>query len=385
VRILHTSDWQLGITRSFLDPEAQGRYSGARLQAVRRVLQVAAERACDVVVVAGDVFEHPLVPTRVVQQAVEVLREAAVPVLLLPGNHDPLGPHSLYERDLAPDRRPPGLVVLDQVGVSTPVPGLQVVAAPYPSKQPPPDLLACALDGVTEPEPGVTRVLVAHGQVEQYGQVGDAEGEGADLSLPLLQQAVDRGLVHYVALGDHHSRRQVDPSRPIWFSGTPEVTRFTERDPGWALVVDVDPRTSAVTVDPVRVGTWRFERREVTLADEADVDRLLAELSEATGRDRAVLRLVLSGHVDVATRRTLDHRLDPEQPGSAVGAYAACQVDDDQLVTVLDDLDLAELGGYAAAAAAELAETAAGQGDTAVAARDALVALAQLVAEGRVR
>ena len=34
MKFLHTADWQLGMTRSFLDPEAQARYSAARRDAV---------------------------------------------------------------------------------------------------------------------------------------------------------------------------------------------------------------------------------------------------------------------------------------------------------------------------------------------------------------
>ena len=37
VRFVHTSDWQLGMTRHFLEGEAQARYTAARIDAIRSI------------------------------------------------------------------------------------------------------------------------------------------------------------------------------------------------------------------------------------------------------------------------------------------------------------------------------------------------------------
>ena len=57
VRFIHTADWQLGMTRHFLEGEAQSRFSQARLDAILRIGDLARERRAEFVVVAGDVFE----------------------------------------------------------------------------------------------------------------------------------------------------------------------------------------------------------------------------------------------------------------------------------------------------------------------------------------
>ncbi|MGV7813217.1 metallophosphoesterase family protein, partial [Mycobacterium kansasii] len=57
MRFLHTADWQLGMTRHFLDADAQARFTDARLDAISRLGAVAAEREAEFVVVCGDVFE----------------------------------------------------------------------------------------------------------------------------------------------------------------------------------------------------------------------------------------------------------------------------------------------------------------------------------------
>ena len=54
MRFLHTADWQLGMTRHFLEGEAQPRYAAARRDAVAALAGVAAETQAEFVVVAGD-------------------------------------------------------------------------------------------------------------------------------------------------------------------------------------------------------------------------------------------------------------------------------------------------------------------------------------------
>ena len=69
MRFVHTADWQLGMTRYFLNGEAQPRYSAARRDVVAGLGALAAEAGAEFVVVAGDVFEHNQLAPRVVSQS----------------------------------------------------------------------------------------------------------------------------------------------------------------------------------------------------------------------------------------------------------------------------------------------------------------------------
>jgi DNA repair exonuclease SbcCD nuclease subunit len=378
VRFLHTSDWQLGITRAFLGTEAQAQWSADRLEAVRGLLALAGEQACAAVVVAGDVFEHHLVPAGVVAQTLDALASSPVPVVLLPGNHDPLDPASIYRERASAEKLPPPVQVATDPGVLEPVPGLELVCAPYPARRPPHDLLQQALAGLGPAPRGVTRVLLAHGQVTSYG------GEAATIDRAVVDAALAEGVVHYAALGDHHSRRQVDEAGRIWYSGTVEVTAFDERDPGWVLVVDVDP-AGEVAVQPHRVGRWQFVEERVELGGADDVAQLAADLSGRADRHRTVLRLRLTGGLGLADRVALDRLFDDADPDALVHHFAAVEVDDRELVVVPDALDADTLGlaGFAADAAAELRELATGDGEEALRARDALALLYRLVRSDR--
>ena len=141
MRFLHTADWQLGMTRHFLNGEAQPRYSAARRDAVAGLGAIAAETGAEFVVVAGDVFEHNQLAPRDVSQSLEAMRAIGVPVYLLPGNHDPLDASSVYTSALFIAERPDNVIVLDRTGAVQVRPGLEIVAAPWRSKKPTTDLL----------------------------------------------------------------------------------------------------------------------------------------------------------------------------------------------------------------------------------------------------
>src|SRR3954463_8505461 len=125
MRFVHTADWQLGMTRYFLNGEAQPRYSAARREAVACLGPLAEEVGAEFVVVAGDVFEHNQLAPRVVSQSLEAMRAIGVPVYLLPGNHDPLDASSVYTSALFLAERPDNVTVLDRAGVWEVRPGVQ--------------------------------------------------------------------------------------------------------------------------------------------------------------------------------------------------------------------------------------------------------------------
>jgi DNA repair exonuclease SbcCD nuclease subunit len=62
------------------------------------VLRAAEDAAADVVLLAGDVFDHNRVPLAFIDRAARLLADAARPVVILPGNHDCLTPSSVYRR-----------------------------------------------------------------------------------------------------------------------------------------------------------------------------------------------------------------------------------------------------------------------------------------------
>lgn len=359
---IHTSDFQLGMTRSFLDADAQARFDDARLRAVEKLGALATERGAAFIVVAGDVFEHNALERKTLGRALEVLKALPVPVYLLPGNHDPLVADSIFARTEALDN-------VTVLGSSDPVevsPGVEIVGAPLMTKHPSQDLCQLAIRDL-EPTEAV-RILVGHGAVEGFGE----EGTPALIDLGCLEAALERGVIDYVALGDTHSTESLGDSGKVWYSGSPETTAFHdtragvtggEVDSGNVLVVNVDKHglSAEVTVEPVAVGNWVFEAREWEVAGEADVDALLDDLDAYPDKSRTVVKYSITGTLGLEANAKLERGLAVLEPVFAA-LYERERLHDLHLEPSAEELANLPLRGYARGAMEELVGLAGGAG-----------------------
>src|SRR5699024_10215124 len=148
MRFIATADWQLGMTAHYLDDEARPRFHQARFDAVRRIGELADDLDAQFVVVAGDVFESNQLHRAVVSRALEAMGDYSVPVVLLPGNHDPLDAASIFDDPAFTRRVPEHVHVLRRSGVFDLMPGVEIVGAPWFTKRPLRDLVAEACEGL---------------------------------------------------------------------------------------------------------------------------------------------------------------------------------------------------------------------------------------------
>ena len=372
VRFLHTADWQLGMTRHFLKGEAQARFNDARLNAIDQIGNIAINEGCQFVVVCGDVFESNQIERQVLTRALE--RMGAFPKVtfyLLPGNHDPLDAASIYRSPTFTKHRPDNVVVLDGSGRVQPVPGVELIAAPWRNKHPVADLVGEACQEL-EPTDAV-RIVVGHGP-------NDAELYGRDANAPeiiriaQLEERIRVGMIQFVALGDRHSKTRVGATDRVWYAGAPEPTDYDEVDPGHVLLVDVD--ADDVQVVARTVGTWKFVSEERDLRGEEEIDALEEWLSGLTKKERAIVKLTLIGHVSLAQKTRLDGIL--VHYGELLGALETWERRS-ELVVLPDELDYGrlELSGFMRDAVEELSEQAQG-GEDALKARGALALLYRL-------
>ena len=165
MRFIATGDWQLGMTAHYLSQEARPRFHRARLDAVARIGETAAAKGADFVLVCGDVFETNQLDRAIIARTFEVLASFTVPVVLLPGNHDPLDASSIYDSPAFVSRVPAHVHVLRDSEPFEPVPGVEVIGAPWFSKHPQGDLVAAATTDLAEVTPGAVRIIAGHGAV----------------------------------------------------------------------------------------------------------------------------------------------------------------------------------------------------------------------------
>ena len=90
VVLVHSSDIHID------DAIVPGRYHG--LDGLRYVLGAADTLGADLVLLAGDTFDHGRVDKAIAQRAADLLAATRIPVVMLPGNHDIATPDGIFHR-----------------------------------------------------------------------------------------------------------------------------------------------------------------------------------------------------------------------------------------------------------------------------------------------
>ena len=283
LKILHTADWHLGLRFPSVTPEQEKRLTRARLEVVGRILDLAESRGVDAVLCAGDLFDEPRPDQEWWQGLLSEFqrRSWTRPVILLPGNHDPLTPNSIYAPGDPFRRGLPGYVhVVDCDEFELPLGSAAVVYA-----------MPCRSHAG---QSGLAASLPARAAGDERLRIGLIHGQTFDLedhqtTFPIARNAaVERGL-DYLAIGDTHGYRDVEPDAnvPTIYPGAPEATRFGEHGSGHVAVVFF-PRDRArrALVDKEAVAAWLW--REETCRSLAELRRLRGENMRKT-----VLRLTL--------------------------------------------------------------------------------------------
>ena len=370
IRFLHTSDWQLGMTRHFLSEGDQERFTQARFDAIRAMGRIANEEKCQFMLVCGDAFESNQVDRKTVARALEALKEVPVPVFILPGNHDPLNAATVYRSSTFVERKPANVHVIETANPIHAAEGVELVGAPWMSKRPVVNPIEEALNAIA-PAVGVVRICLGHGTVDML--TPDKEAAGI-ISVAFLERAIADGKVHFVALGDRHSLTRVGAGDRIWYSGTPESTDFIETQSGYCQIVEIDD--GVVSTKTEKVGQWRFdEMSRFDLNTQADVEALQRVLDEMESKERTIVRLHIVGSLSLSIQYLLQTHLD-----SAKDLFGAFEVRQDELLVVPGDADFVDLGfsGFADSTVTQLRDMIANGGDEGALARDALMLMLRL-------
>ena len=284
LKLLHTADWHLGRRFPAFGRDQEVLLTRARLEVLGRILNVAASRNVDAVLCAGDLFEHPSPPEEWWRGALGEFgrRDWQRPVVLLPGNHDPLTATSVYHRSHPFRTGLPDFVhVVDRPGWQLPIGDNAVVLANPCTSHAGQSNLA---EKLPPREPGDERIRI--GLI--HGQTFDIEGHQTNFPIP-RGSAEARGL-DYLAIGDTHAFRDVEPDAPVptVYPGAPEATHFGERDTGKvALVFFPLDRRRRARVESEQVGTWTW--REVRCDSLVELKALRTE----PDLQHTVLRLTL--------------------------------------------------------------------------------------------
>lgn len=337
---LHTADWQIGRQYGQFETDDAAMLAEARFDVVARIAALAAERAVDAVLVAGDVFDTQGVSDRTIRRLFAAMAGYAGPWVMIAGNHDAALADSVWSRAMQLGCIPPNVhVPLRTEVVDLAAINLAVLAAPLTQRHTYDDVTQ-AFDAL-ETEAGRIRVGLAHGSVA--GRLPDT----IDATNPIAADRAARARLDYLALGDWHGCLSIDER--TWYAGTPEQDRFRGNEPGYALHVRIAAPGAAPVVERLATGKYRWSAWSETLSLPTDAQALAERMAQLRAED--VLRLEVQGHVNMETWESLQRAVD-----QAAAQVRALLPDLSGLLLEPDEADLAELraSGYVGEVAAQL-------------------------------
>lgn len=285
LKLLHTADWHLGRRFPSFREADEIKLTRARFDVLDKILAVAEQRAVDAVLCAGDLFDEPTPDVAWWQPVAKKLADwrARIPVFLLPGNHDPLQPGSVYHPDHGfRHALPPWVRVVDDDNFTARLNDVSVLHARPCRSSAGQDDPALALPAR---EPGDTRIRIGMVHGSTFDHVD------CQINFPISKDAAAQRGLDYLAIGDTHSYRVISPEAtpPVVYPGAPEPTSFDEPGAGKVVVVFVS-RSRRVTLAQEPVAYWQWRDVQVTS---------LAELRDLRSEPlaRTVLRLTVEARL----------------------------------------------------------------------------------------
>ena len=362
VRLIHSSDWQIGKVFRFLDTANMGLLQEARLRAVTRLGELAKEHGARHILVAGDVYDMEVLSPRSINQPIERMRAFKdIHWHLLPGNHDPHRPNGLWDQILGrglPNNIhvhvAPTPAILDDVGVALlPAPLLHRRLLGDPT---------VFMDETSVPG-GLIRVGLAHGTITGFGS------EDREVPNYIAPDRPDKAGLSYLALGDWHGQKKINDR--CWYSGTPEQDAFDVIDGGKALLVEIEGPSAIPTVTPIFTGHYSWISLSQQINTRADIDFLEKTLRGISGDPNNILvRLAVEGALSLQDRLYFEEHIVE----GVSAAFRFLRVDDQHLFPnpTPEDLDQIDRGGFVRVAAEELKRLAQEGGDSGGVASEAL-------------
>ena len=328
IKFIHAADLHLGLRITRFEEHACERLVEARFAAIEQIRAKAIEQRVDFILIAGDVFDDHSVDKTTAVRAFEILEGKSLdcPVYIIPGNHDPLIPGGVWDRDPWTREQPTKHIQLLRECSPVAVRGKPVTLFPCPLRN---------RNSIDDP----TAWIAKHPRTadDRTIRIGMAHGSLNILpNLPLddhliRRDAADYYGLDYLALGHWHKPLTYPSSDRIVrtaYSGTHEPMRFPGLaagvSTGWKAyspdsdadylqdaglgqvnLVTIEAPGASPIVEAIEVGYLRWAAKNVDLTARP-IGGLISELTKRDQPGQTLLWLTLAGVVEPREHARID-------------------------------------------------------------------------------
>ena len=344
IKLIHTSDWQIGKVFRFVDNATMALLQDARVRAITKLGELAVRHGATHVLVAGDVYDKEALSARSLNQPLERMRGFVdIQWHLLPGNHDPHRTNGLWDQLLHKGLPKNVHVYITPEPANFEDAGFVLLPAPLFYRRTLDDPTAY-MDDVQLPD-GVVHIGLAHGTVTGFGS------DDRDTPNHIASDRPSRAGLAYLALGDWHGQKKINDR--CWYSGTPEIDAFDVMDGGQALLVQIEGSGAVPTVTPIPIGHFTWLNLSEQINGPEDIDYLVEKLrSTAEELERVLIHLAVEGVLSLEGRRYFQEKV----VDGVSAAFRFMRFDDRRLLPrpTPADLDQIDRGGFVRMAAEKL-------------------------------
>lgn len=292
LKLLHCGDQHLDSPFAGLDPaHAEARRRGL-CETFLRTMRLAAERACDAVLISGDLLDRPRASAETFTAICSAISEFGRPVILSPGNHDPyIGGGTWCDRA---EELPKNLYVFSSDRLECfDLPDIGIAVYGYAFCGDRIEASPMADCGVLKRE-GRVCVLCAHADIDQP----------RSKYAPISPREISESGLAFAALGHVHTPPppRVMGETTVAYCGFPEGRGFDELGDGGVSIVTIAD-DGAVDIERVAVSGHSYMRLPVDIDGAGDDDAVAQAVGKAVAaindpRHRS-LRVILTGETDV--------------------------------------------------------------------------------------
>ncbi|MDB9787143.1 DNA repair exonuclease [Bacteriovoracaceae bacterium] len=309
IKIYHTADVHLGMTYTQYPKNISTALKDVRFTTLKNCVEKANNSQCDLMIIAGDLFDKVNVKESIIKKAAEILATFSGPVAILPGNHDFLSSEKRHLWQIFSTYTDSKTILLTEKKPYSLLPHFDLPVALYPApchKRHSSQHQIEWMENTPNTQEDIFHIGVAHGAISNT--ISGKEGH----YFPMNPNELFSHDKDFWLMGHIHTPTTIkDPlsNKFVSYPGTPEPDGFDCSHPGYAQILTANLVDKSVTIESETTGYYQFSERFQDFNSTQNLEHFW-ELLPQLDKNRCLLSLTLSGSLPQLTYESLFQHIE---------------------------------------------------------------------------